>query len=276
LKVLTAAPQGLQVGHAIVFYSVSEAVQVWDASATGPTRVRVTFSHFSFASAHARHVFEAHREIYTQELAALPLPPKRASVLDAVFPRGDAVSPTDIGNGTGSKVPLSSLPSDPEALVARLGDKHLNAMGPASSRRRQGQLFVSANEALGEWIGLTQILIASTSAAQRAEAYRALTLVRFVQVVGERRDSRGRPGTEISFHIPGAGSPTSRLIIDPRTGDLLQNNDGTGHLTVWITRAKVKSDTDLPSGRTQALPRPSLRDRQFPLLGLLVGSGLLG
>ena len=269
LNVVTALHQGLQVGASpVLYYSVNEDVQIWSASASGPTRMRATFSNLSFASPHLRD------PVVTRERAAL----KRLKVADSVFPRGEAVSPTDIGNGTASKVPLSSLPSQPEALVAKLGREHLKSFGHGSAllsatQRKQQRPFITDNQALSEWIGLSQILIASTSARQRAAAYRALTLVPFVRVVGLRRDSHGRPGTEVTFHIPAPGSPTRRMIVDPHTGDLLQNSTGSGSVTVWLTRAVVSGDTDLPAGGKQ--PLTHARRHPFPLLGFL-GSGLLG
>jgi hypothetical protein len=200
LKVLTIEHEGLQIRDSpVLFYSLHEAVQMWGASASGPTRMRVTFSNFSFASAHARSVYESHHAIWANALAALPLPPKRTAVANAVFQRDATVSPTAIGDGNASKVPLSSLPSNPEALVGLLGREHLKGFHAGSAQlkagqRKQQQSFISDNQALGDWIALSQILIASTSARQRAEAYRALTLVPFVRVVGKRRDSRGRLG----------------------------------------------------------------------------------
>jgi hypothetical protein len=81
---------------------VTETVQEWCASASGPTRVRITFSHFAFASVHARDVYESHRALFAQALAPLPLSAGHIAVVDATIPRGEAVtvSPTDIGNGT--------------------------------------------------------------------------------------------------------------------------------------------------------------------------------
>ncbi len=261
VKLMTTERQGLGVGNSpVVFYSVTETVQEWTTSASGPVRVRVTFSDFAFASAHARRVYESHRALFHRALAPLPLAAGHIAVVDAMIPRGVRVSPTDIGNGTDSKVPLSSLPTDPQALVKLLGREDLKGFRPGTKRltaaeRRQQQRFVTNNKALGEWLGLSQILIASTSAQQRAEAYRALTLVRFVHVVGERRDARGRLGIAVSFREPGAGSPTETLIVDPQTGDLLEDDSGSGSVAVWLARASVDSDTQLPSGATQPQPR---------------------
>lgn len=262
----------------VVFYSVTETVQEWSASAAGPTRVRVTFSDFAFASAHARSVYESRRTIFARALAPLPLAPGHTAVADATIQRGVAVSPTDIGDGTESKVPLSSLPTDPEALVKLLGREDLKGFHPGTkqrtaAQRRQQQQFIIDNQAFGEWDGLSQILIASTSAQQRAEAYRALTLVRFVRVLGERRDPRGRLGTAVSFRIPG-GSPTATLIIDPQTGDLLQDNSGSGSVTVWLDRAAVDSDTDLPAGGKQPAPRTNSVQRER-MIFRAVGGGLV-
>jgi hypothetical protein len=281
VELMTTEHQGLQVRNSpVVFYSVTETVQNWSASALGPTRVRVTFSHFAFASAHARAVYESHRSTFAQALAPLPLAPGHTAVADATFQRGAAVSPTDIGDGSDSKVALASLPADPQSLVEFLGREKLKGYQPGAreltaAQRRQQRQFVIDNQALGEWDGLTQILIASTRAQQRAEAYRALTLVRFVHVVGERRDSRGRLGIAVSFRLPGAGSPTATLMVDPQTGDLLEENSGTGSVAVWLARAVVDSDTDLPWGGKQPASRATSLRSQFPIFRAIAG-GLVG
>jgi hypothetical protein len=279
VKLTTTEHQGLQVRKSpVVLSSVTETVQNWSASAAGPTRERITFSNFAFASAHARAVYESLRTTFARALAPLPLAPGHTAVADATSSRGESVSPTDIGDGSDAKVPLSSLPTDPEALVKFLGREKLKGYQPPlnqlnAAQRRQIEPFVVENQALGEWDGLSQILIASTSAQQRAEAYRALTLVRFVHVVGERRDSRGRLGIAVSFHEPGAGSPIETLIIDPQTGDLLQDNNGSGSVTVWLARAVVDSDTDLPGGGKQPAPRATSPQSLIPFRD---GGGLVG
>jgi hypothetical protein len=281
VELMTTEHQGLQVRSSpVVFYSVTETVQNWSASARGPTRVRVTFSHFDFASAHARAVYESHRSTFAQALAPLPLAPGHIAVADATFQRNLALSPTDIGDGSNSKVALASLPADPQSLVKFLGREKLKGYHPGSrqltgAQRRQRRQFVIDNQALGEWDGLTQILIASTSAQQRAEAYRALTLVRFVHVLGERRDSRGRQGIAVSFQPPGAGSRTATLIVDPRTGDLLEESSGTGSVGVWLARAAVDSDTDLPGGGKEPASRSTPLRSEFPIFRAIAG-GLVG
>ena len=264
----------------VVFYSVTETVQNWSASAAGPTRVRVTFSDFAFASAHARAVYQSHRATFAPVLAPLPLAPGHTAVVGATFKRGEGFSPTDIGEGSNSKVPLSSLPTDPERLVRFLGHEHLNGFRPGpgqltAAQRRSQHRFVINNEAAGAWDGLSQILISSTSASQRAEAYRALTLVRFVHVVGERRDSLGRLGIAVSFQLPGAGSPTDTLIVDPQTGDLLQDDSGSGSVAVWLARAAVHSDTDLPGGGKQPVSRASSPRSQGSIFRA-IGGGPVG
>jgi hypothetical protein len=276
LKLAITVHRGLEVGHLPrVFCSVTYDVQEWSASAAGPTRVRVIFSDIAFGSARARSLYESHRTIFARALAPLPFGREHTAVVDATIGRGSTFGPTDIGNG--SKVALASLPTDPQALVKLLGREQLTGLTKylAATQRKQRQQSVIDNRALGAWNGLSQILVTSTSARQRAEAYRALTLVRFVRVLGERRDSRGRLGTAVSFHIPGAGAggTTETLIIDQRTGDLLQDDRG-GPVTVWLARAAVASDTDLPGGGTQsALHTNSTRSRPhifFAIGGLVL------
>lgn len=256
LKVTSTVHQGISATNSpVVFYSVTQTVQDWSASAAGPTRVRITFSNFAFASARSRARYDSDRRLFDGLLAPLPLAPGHTAVADAMLPRGAEVSPIDIGGSSNSKTPLSSLPTQPGALVRLLGDQDVKGLFPGNpaQRKKQRQLVID-NEAYGEWHGLSQILIASTSARQRAEAYRALSLVRFVHVAGKRRDSLGRLGTAVTFHSPGPG-PTETLIVDPRTGDLLQEDGGSGGVTVWLARAVVGSDVDLPGGGKQPAPR---------------------
>jgi hypothetical protein len=74
---------------------------------------------------------------------------------------------------------------------------------------------------------------------------------------------------------PRAGSPTATLIIDPQTGDLLQDNSGTGSVAVWLARAVVDSDTDLPGGGKQPASRATSPQSQGAIFRATAG-GLVG
>ena len=271
LKLVTTTHQGLQIGNsAALFYSVTEALQTWGAGASGPTRMRVVFTNFSFASAHSRSLYESHRATWTKALAAFPLPPQRETVANAVSQRDATLSPTEIGDGTSSKVPLSSLPSNPEALVSLLGRAHMKSLGLSAKRNAGQRQFISENQALGDWIALSQILIASTSARQRAEAYRALTLVPYVRRRRQPTRLARTPGNRSELPPPRSRKPDQEPDHRPA-----HRGPAPGK-----HRWRIDNRLDRPSGSQlrhgpaagrQTTPA-TVRDRRtrgFPLLGLM-------
>jgi hypothetical protein len=109
---------------------------------------------------------------------------------------------------------------------------------------------------------LARILEQSTSSRQRAAAFKALAYVPGVQMLGNRKDVTGRTGLAIRYVFKGGGGAgqVQTLIVDPHSGDLLQDATSdvrpANHLTVaqslnrtvYFTRSIVKSMTALPRG----------------------------
>jgi hypothetical protein len=103
---------------------------------------------------------------------------------------------------------------------------------------------------------LLTILEQSTSQRQRAAAFRALAYVRDVQILGSRKDIRGRIGVAVRLD---EGDSVETLIVNRLDGDLLQDtqenfpptgNHVTIFRTVYLDRAVVKSMTTALGGRT--------------------------
>lgn len=131
--------------------------------------------------------------------------------------------------------------------------------------RAQQELQFAANF-FGE---LTTILGGSVSSRQRAAALEDFAYVKGVQMLGETRDAIGRRGIELRYVWHGGDGQVNTIIINPKTGDLLQATisqlraalpgaqgpvfpiaDGQQR-TVYLQRAIVHSMTALPGGGSQ-------------------------
>jgi hypothetical protein len=131
-----------------------------------------------------------------------------------------------------------------------------------------------SNNFFGE---LATILADSTSGRQRAAALSDFGYVKGVQMLGTAHDSRGRSGIEIRYVWHGGGGQVNTLIIDPKTGDLLEQTmselrasfpgeqgpifpiaDGEQR-TTYLQRAIVGSMSALPGGRSQPYHGPPPR-----------------
>jgi hypothetical protein len=130
---------------------------------------------------------------------------------------------------------LKTLPTEPKALRARLlGD----ATGPEAER----ELFNGINGLLGN---------APSGPRLRAALYRVLSDSPNLHLVGHVKDDAGRTGTAVD--LKGEGW-SSRMIIDPRTSQLLEvgsvtpGDDATPDTTYRITY--------LSAGPTDNAPRP--------------------
>lgn len=131
--------------------------------------------------------------------------------------------------------------------------------------RAQQKLQFAANF-FGE---LMTILGDSVSSRQRAAALKDFAYVKGVQMLGTARDAIGRHGIGIRYVWHGGAGQVYTIIIDPKTGDLLQTTmselratfpgaqgpvfpvaDGQQR-TVYLQRAIVNSMTALPGGGSQ-------------------------
>jgi hypothetical protein len=137
--------------------------------------------------------------------------------------------------------------------------------GYTKEPQAQQQLQFAANF-FGE---LALILADSTSGRQRAAALRDFAYIKGVQMRGAARDALGRPGIEIRYVWHRGAGQVNTLIIDPKTGDLLQETSSELHAsrpgaqgpgfpiadgqqrTTYLQRAIVNSMTALPGGGHQ-------------------------
>ncbi|MES4907171.1 MULTISPECIES: CU044_5270 family protein [unclassified Streptomyces] len=101
---------------------------------------------------------------------------------------------------------LDKLPTDPKALAALLPSAN-SAEGKAKST------FDNATALLGE---------SPAGPDLRAALYRVLAGLPGVKVTGPAKDATGRTGTALEWKTTSA---TVRLIVDPKTGDLLEETE---------------------------------------------------
>ncbi len=115
---------------------------------------------------------------------------------------------------------------------------------------------IKANLSSGLFGVLVIILEQSTSERQRGAAFQALAYVKDVQMLGDRKDIRGRTGLAIRLD---EGDSVETLIVNRDDGDLLEdtqeNFPPTGNRvtvvrTVYLDRAIVGSMTAVPDGRS--------------------------
>jgi hypothetical protein len=141
--------------------------------------------------------------------------------------------------------PASDLPADPDALFARLEEA-----SAGHSRGTSTEMFTLVADAFRGAI---------VSPAQRAALYEVVARIPGVELVGSVRDSVGRSGMAVAID-DNSGRTTHRLVIDPRTGTMLEEQEvvrrgnvhgypeGTviGHSTYVVT-AMVRSVGARPS-----------------------------
>ncbi|HEX2314022.1 MAG TPA: CU044_5270 family protein, partial [Thermomonospora sp.] len=117
---------------------------------------------------------------------------------------------TVLGPDPGLKA-LMALPASPAALRS-LAERHAPADSPHQTKR--GYVVDAFVELLTRHPVPPKV---------RAAAYRALADLPGVRSLGEIRDARGRKGVALSFtdRSPRLGTKETRLIIDPRTSQVL-------------------------------------------------------
>jgi RNA polymerase sigma-70 factor (ECF subfamily) len=133
----------------------------------------------------------------------------------------------------------SSLSSDPQTLLQQM--RKLDG-GPPTA----GEDFVHVGDFLRE---------TDAPPAVRATIYQAAALIPGVELLGTVRDHAGRPGLGVAYSSNGN---TSELIFDPRTGELLgeQDTGPTGELQDWAVYLDERVANGLPSAPPAPLTPP--------------------
>jgi hypothetical protein len=239
---------------ALVRYHRTSVTQQWTSSRV--QRFRVDETQFGFNTPKDRATFLKHRSHLLGELTdSGPLKP--GSVADSASP---------ILASTATFPPRYTPQDFPDTKLGVLTRfKQLVAAEDGRLPKSRFRAQFKAQLAGGLFGVITMILEKSVSERQRAAAFKALAYVSNVQVLGNRTDVRGRTGVAIRV-VPGNSIET--LIVDPRTGSLLQDTEddyGAGDRltvirTVYLQRAVVGSMTAAPDGRSVPFhgPRPKL------------------
>ncbi|WP_426509686.1 CU044_5270 family protein [Dactylosporangium sp. McL0621] len=128
---------------------------------------------------------------------------------------------------THSVAELNALPTDPDALKAKLLTWH-------EQENEQAFLFYG---------GAALVLDLPVPAAVRAAAYRMLAALPGITTLGPATDALGRPGVAVAYARRGDSGAVGeqRLIIDPATGRALAQESWTGGKRLSYT-AVVKAE----------------------------------
>jgi hypothetical protein len=247
---------GTAVDKTEVNFRDTHTVQEW-TNANDIQRTRSVFTSFRFDTPQDRANF--YGRDHAQFARSLPAAPGTSSrVTDEADP-----------SLSGSPLAAQNMPETELGILHRfevLFDKDPTGYAKEPLPERNAQF---ANNLFGE---LAVIVANSTSERQRAGALKAFAYVKGVQMIGAHKDAYGRTGIEIRYVWDGGTGQINTLIIDPKTGDLLQqtnaeirasapaaNNpqapvfpvaDGQQR-TTYLQRAIVNSMSDLPDGGSQ-------------------------
>jgi hypothetical protein len=134
-----------------------------------------------------------------------------------------------VGDARRTWAGLDKLPTDPKVLAELIGS---NAR---SSTERQAVTVNTVTMLLGE---------SPAGPELRAALYRVLATTPHVKLLGPATDTRGRKGTELQWD---SGDDTTRLVIDPRTAELLEQT-----VTARTRLASICAD---PKIRPRCIPR---------------------
>ena len=247
---------GTAVGETEVNFRDTHTVQVW-TNASGIQRTRSVFTSFRFDTPQDRANF--YGPDHAQLVRSLPGAPGTSShVTDGADPSLGA-----------SPLAAQNMPETELGILHRFEvlfdrDPTGYVREPLPERRVQ-----FANDLFGE---LAVIVANSTSERQRAAALKTFAYVKGVQMLGARKDADGRAGIAIRYVWQSGSGQINTLIIDPKTGDLFQqeiagirasppavNNpqaptfpvaDGEQR-TTYLQRAIVNSMSALPGGGSQ-------------------------
>lgn len=235
--------EGLPWRGAFIGYHLTTETQHWTGGRVQRWRVETT--QFGFDSPKDRVTYLKYRSHLLPELTAEG-GPKSGRVSDRAMFR--------------PSTPTSPLYTPQEFPDTKLGilDRFKRRVAadearlPPSRFRAQFKAQLSS----GLFGVLVIILEQSTSERQRAAAFQALAYVRDVQMLGDRKDIRGRTGLAIRLD---EGDSVETLIVNRHDGNLLQdtqeNFPPTGNhvavvRTVYLDRAIVRSMTAAPGGRS--------------------------
>jgi hypothetical protein len=247
---------GTSVGKTEVNFRDTHTVQEW-TNANDIQRTRSVFTSFRFDTPQDRANF--YGPDHPQLARSLPGAPGTSShVTDGADPSVGA-----------SPLAAQNMPETELGILHRFEvlfdrDPTGYAKEPLSERNVQ-----FAANLFGE---LAVILADSTSERQRAAAVKTFAYVKGLQMLGARNDADGRAGIAIRFVWHGGAGQINTLIIDPRTGDLLQETSGDirasppaannqqaavipvadgQQRTTYLQRAIVNSMSALPGGGSQ-------------------------
>jgi hypothetical protein len=117
----------------------------------------------------------------------------------------------------------AALPTDPDRL-----ERLVRAYAKTKDPPIESAMFNQLTELAGESWG---------AAPLRAAAYRVLARLDGVTLVGDVRDPRGRRGVALDAPIGYSHDARTRLIIDPRTGDVLATQTVLLRNVLWIDAA---------------------------------------
>jgi len=131
----------------------------------------------------------------------------------------------------------AALPTDPDRLE-RLVRAYAKTKDPPLASMMFNQLTELASEPWG-------------SAELRAAAYRVLARIPGVELAGEQRDPLGRRGVALVAPVGYTDQIRSRVIIDPRSGDVLATETLLARRADWVGAAPgdvVGQVVDVDSG----------------------------
>lgn len=153
-----------------------------------------------------------------------------------------------------------NMPDTTDAILHRFKQNFRNQLRQIPRKERASYRSQFSYNLFNE---LALILSNSTSESQRAASLKAIAYVKGVKILGTRRDALGRKGLAMRYVWAHGSGARFTLIIDPKTGNLLQQVSvplrslhGTPaadfyQRTIYLQRAIVASMTSLPGGGTQ-------------------------
>lgn len=134
----------------------------------------------------------------------------------------------------------SSLSSDPQVLLQQILPKNMGRPLTPYDQLSAIEEYLQESDA---------------PPAVRATLYRAAALIPDVQLLGTVPDHEGRPGLGIAVTYPDSPNSTYELIFDPRSGELLAEQQ-TGAYEGWTVYLRDEVVDSLPSRPPEPLGPP--------------------